>query len=222
MIDLLVSIAVIALLISLLLPTLTGVNESARRVVCASNVRQIGLGVTIYAESNRGSIPLFRGTGSRQIRQSDSMMMLRRLGAGNWDGLGLLFDQDYLNAPKIFFCPSHHGEHAFGQYASLFDRDAGAEIVGNYHYRGVGPDGSDKLYQIEPQNAALIADGMRTIFDYNHRVGSNVLSANLSVRWMPDVSGGLENQLARSEEEVASDKVDNAWSWLDTQLSQPK
>lgn len=39
---------------------------------------------------------------------------------------------------------------------------------------------------------------------------------------MPDSNGGLENTLARSEEEVASEKVVNAWQWLDYQLAVQK
>lgn len=58
-IELLVVIAIIALLASLLLPALARAKESGRAVVCASNVRQLAIGVATYAQDNRSLLPDF-------------------------------------------------------------------------------------------------------------------------------------------------------------------
>ena len=50
-------ISVIALLIALLLPVMGHAREQARRVMCASNLRQLGLGVHQYAMDNAGELP---------------------------------------------------------------------------------------------------------------------------------------------------------------------
>lgn len=52
LIELLVVVAIIALLISILLPSLSRARELAKRSVCASNLRGIGQGMHIYSNDN--------------------------------------------------------------------------------------------------------------------------------------------------------------------------
>jgi len=59
LVELLVVIGIIALLIAVLLPTLHRARESATALLCQSNLRQIGHGFQIYANTNRGSLPDF-------------------------------------------------------------------------------------------------------------------------------------------------------------------
>ena len=65
LVELLVVIGIIALLISILLPSLNSARQSAKTVKCLANLRSIGQGITLYANASRGSLPY-----------------------GQWDGVG--------------------------------------------------------------------------------------------------------------------------------------
>ncbi|MDB5172580.1 MAG: xcpT 4, partial [Phycisphaerales bacterium] len=57
LVELLVVIGIIAVLIAMLMPALRRAREEARRVQCASNLRQIGFALTSYANENKDYFP---------------------------------------------------------------------------------------------------------------------------------------------------------------------
>jgi type II secretory pathway pseudopilin PulG len=241
LIDVLVSISIIAVLIAILLPSLSKVNETARRTVCQSNIRQIGLGVIMYADDYNGYLPYSRFVSSSNMGLADedgkALMDTVRISSQQtpgvpWDGLGLLFALDYINAPKVFYCPSHHGDNPYSAYALAWASDSHDEIVCNYHYRGEGPAGrvplpdgrvrqTSRLYLIDPDFSSLIADGLRTQADYNHRVGVNFFRADLTVHWFDDRGRRLLSMLPVSPEDVDSAPVERAWLMFDGGVVEP-
>jgi len=227
LIDVLVSIAVIVVLISLMMPAVIKATETAHRVVCSSNVRQVGIAMMMYADTNKDYIPPTTFYDPRENR-ADQMLILRLSGVSSaprdfdpetqgWDGLGLLYHGGFLDNAECYYCPSHSGAHPMSEYAEGFG-DIPAVVVGNYQYRGAGPDGQTRLTRIDPSRTALIADGMRLRSDYNHKIGSNVMRADLSVTWFPDYGGQILSRLPEVEREAEASAVIDAWALIDDHL----
>lgn len=78
LIELLVVVAIIALLISILIPSLAMAREQARGVVCASNLRGVGQAIVFYVDNNNGSLPgplhppIYRNTGTNLFKNTNS------------------------------------------------------------------------------------------------------------------------------------------------------
>lgn len=101
MIELLVVLAIIALLVSLLLPTLQSAREAAKQSICLSNQRQVGVGHFVYANDFDQAVPRTRVNGGN-IRLWPHFLVR---------GLGFFDTQDH--APEAYvsravsMCPSN-------------------------------------------------------------------------------------------------------------------
>lgn len=100
LVELLTVVGIVAFLLALLLPSLANAREAAKRTVCASNLRQLGVAVQLYANQNQGWIPRDCTLG-RADRQPWPLQLGRLL-----DG-GRDLTVDRLAQFRPLQCPSH-------------------------------------------------------------------------------------------------------------------
>ncbi len=226
LIDVLVSISVIALLIAIMLPSISMVRESARKVICSSSMRQVGLGMNIYAEDNKEMLPSSVFLANPEARFTEAyyphLMDTIRTNASEyeprewdqWDGLGLLYYKSYVTAPGVYYCPSHTGENTVENYEDQWNFSTDEEIIANYQFRGVGPDGQRHLYNMRSTDA-MVTDSLRSIEDLNHENGLNVLAAGLSVSWFEDIDSRIMQTVMSRTEDTIADDTTQAWQLFD-------
>lgn len=114
LIELLVVVAIIAVLISILLPSLGRAREQTRTASCQANFHNLGLALTMYADANRGYFPQHgytHGGGDALAAQAWINTMIPYIGATWREGPPSGSTEGARRALSVFRCPSDRSPH---------------------------------------------------------------------------------------------------------------
>lgn len=94
-------LAVIAIMVTLLLPSLVWARREARRVSCTGNLKQIGVAMSMYASDHDRYVPIGQIADVFQLNYYFWIGLTRQ-----WTPFGLIQAGDYLKeSPQTYYCP---------------------------------------------------------------------------------------------------------------------
>ena len=125
LVELLVVIGIIAILVGILLPTLSRARESANKTACLSNIRELGNAFRLYAAGNKDAIPI--GCVGVSDPVSSALAAEKQFSyVVNWNPLsggsapfpkivqmGNLAMAGLAKSPKTYYCPSEASDPQF-------------------------------------------------------------------------------------------------------------
>ncbi len=196
LIELLVVITIIALLISLIIPSLGQARETAKRALCQSRLHGAAVGTMSYAQDNKQWLP-YRDQFGAGIEVTTGFSP-----GPYYMGIGLTFSEGYVNDYRTFYCPAIEDlQVSVGSYFKRPEDHKSLWTVPlwfsgythiSYQYRATSYGGwrPVRLSDAQAKNQAFFSD----LWMYNnhtrgHKVGFNTTYLDGSVKLVGNEKG---------------------------------
>jgi prepilin-type N-terminal cleavage/methylation domain-containing protein/prepilin-type processing-associated H-X9-DG protein len=195
LVELLVVIGIIAVLVSILLPSLNRAREAAKQTKCLSNLRQLGLAFVMYLNENKGAFPY---TGRFDIPKNEDWLWWQEqpFQARTQADIRQSAIAKYLapngNVNKEFFtCPSDEvdqrpaaanagGQYKYSYTMNYFLEDSPYDPVNGYKAPRIAAikNASDKIILVE-EDPLTVNDGAWVPPAVDYRSGNNLNNGDL-------------------------------------------
>jgi len=209
LIELLVVIAIISILSAILFPVFARARESARRASCLSNLKQIGLGMTMYVQDYDEHYPMAlegKWGGPYKPQTTPGWPGTKfQVSDGNPGGhffswMDMIYP--YVKNTQIFVCPS---KQTGADDVPSYGYSEAIDGAGNSHYANIGVDNNVglSLSQIQrPSETLIVLDWVSyyNIYanprEYNpasisrapHFDGTNIVFCDGHAKWLKGTS----------------------------------
>lgn len=223
LVELLVVIAILGLLAAILFPVFSRVRENGRRTSCASNLKQIGLGIMQYAQDNDEI--MVPGWHDGNCYTNGGFVYGTNSGncgggltpSGNYKWMDMIFP--YVKADQVFNCPSarrnapkysYANGTNFGHYAANLaykgpDNTQDSLTPPFSHYRETAPG---TFLRYVPVNTARFGNAAGTVMVVDARAGA---ALNYAMSWDTPTSTPSTVYDLRGEGEDVNEPAGSTW-----------
>jgi len=191
LIELLVVIAIIALLMAILMPALQRAKNQAKRAICCSNVKQIGVAMHTYAQSWDGKVLPYTNVNGQESSSPMPWTGVCVYATEFMDGerykpmhLAILYEEGLIKNPEVFYCPAqprttnyplkfHYSDYTeggrpWGSYCPSAEGGGHTRVRTSYNY---WTHGRSKLHELAQY--PIVVDNLQEWEVIPHRVGDN-------------------------------------------------
>lgn len=228
LIEMLIVIAIIALLAGMLLPVYSAARNRAHQTVCLANLKQIGMAIEMYCSDNDGRMPMQSYLTRFHQWWSEDTGHIQDECLGDPEHPVYWYEalESYVGNEQIWYCPSVGLDDKVvnpenPSYRIPTFREMGTSYAFNYRtpprdtpYRGPTFIFSGAQLDRIPSTVSLAWDMPHWRYPNNHNVrsphhnGVNALHADGAVRWEPFTTEG--------QAVVGNYYIDQSWKGIET------
>ena len=135
LVELLVVVAILAMLISILMPTLSRAREITRRTICQTNLKTMGTAWTLYFNKWNNMMPQTHNVNRETPDSSSQFTYLifcgreHTTGPPDYVNAGVLYKEEFLDNGKVYVCPTIERNYGKSWFTPGHRKRSGADEI---------------------------------------------------------------------------------------------